>query len=345
MSGPLRGCTIIPAPLEQDVFRVLRVSEDKFPAEMKALQSKLSSAGASVEDLLHFESSIGTFRRVERLELSTISGLDPGARALVDSLDARAWRHVLDYGEARLRMFAANPGLEKVAIGSVKGILAEEIFDVSPKFSEVLARAQARGTRLGIPVSDIRYIRGTRGITLSEKNLRFVNHGELTDGLITGSRTVELSAAQRAERAAERGRYAQWGATKQGALSPIDEDIHLLTLKESKSPSNVDQIAGDHGTNWLGQMDNDMERFLELPSFINGKWYTPSQVKLSLYRSEWVAVVPKGRPIGASVLDRLGLRTPTRPVGRLFKMYEMDIADDVMNLIAERVLRRRAGRP
>ncbi len=263
MAGPLRGCAIIPAPLEQDVFRVLRVSEDKFPAEMRALQSKLRGAGASVEDLLHFESSIGTFRRLERLELSTISGLDPAARALVESLDARGWRHILDYGEARLRMFAANPGLEKVAIGSVKGIVAEEIFDVSPRFSEVLARAKARGARLGIPAGDVRYVRGTRGITLSERNLKFVNHGELTDGLITGSRTVELSAAQRAERTAERGRYAQWGATKQGALSPIDEDIHILTLKESKSPSNVDQIAADHGTNWLGQMDNDMERILE----------------------------------------------------------------------------------
>jgi hypothetical protein len=344
-AGLLHGCAIVPASLEGDVFRVLRVGEDAFPAEMKTLQTKLRRCGATVEDLLHFETSIVTFRRVERLELVTIQGLDPVGHALVDALDARAWRHILDYGEARLRMYAANPGLAKVAVGTVKGIIAEEIFDVSPRFREVLARARARGFRIGIPPSDIRYVRGTRGITISEKNLRFVNHGELTDGLIKGTRRIELSEAERAERLAERGRYAQWGATKRGSLSPIDEDVHIFTLKESKSPSNVDQIAGDHGDNWLGQMGGDTERFLELPSFIDGKWYTPRQVKLSIYRTEWIAVVPKGRPIGKSVLNRLGLRSDTRPIGRLFNMYEMEIADEVLNAIAERILQRRAGRP
>jgi len=344
-AGVIGSCAIIPPSLEDDVFRVLRTSESQFPAEMKTLQAKLRQAGATVEDLLHFESSIATFRRVERLELATVGGLDPLGRALVDSLDARAWRHILDYGEARLRMFAANPGLERVAIGTVKGIIAEEIFDVSPRFAEVMTRARVRAARLGIPVTDVRYVRGARGITLSERNLRFVNHGELTDGLITGARRVDLSDAERAERLAERGRHAQWGATRRGQLAPIDDDIHIFTLKESKSPSNVDQIAGDHGSNWLGQMGNDMERFLELPSFIDGKWYTPRQVKLSIYRTEWVAVVPKGRPIAQSVIDRLGLRTAQRPFGRLFRQFEMDIADDVLNEIAERILRRRAGRP
>jgi hypothetical protein len=345
MAGLLRGCAFVPQSLEDDVFRVLRVSDDALPAEMKALRTKLRRSGATAEDLLHFETSIGTFRRLERLELSAIEGLDQGGLALLEGLDARAWNHILSYGEARVAMYGANPGLAKVAVGSVKGILAEEVFDVSSRFTEVFARARVRGLTLGIRPGDLRYVRGTRGITISEKNLRYLNHGELTDGVIKGTRRVNLSDAERADRLAERGRYAQWGSTKRGTLSPVDEDVHILTLKESKSPSNVDQIAADHGDNWLGQMDNDLERFKELPSFIDGKWYTPQQVKLSIYRTEWVAVVPKGRPIAASIIDRLGLKSASRTVGRLFNQYEMEIADDVMNSIAERILQRRAGHP
>lgn len=339
--GLLRGCALIPKILEDDVFRVLKVSDEALPAEMKVLRKKLRSSGATYEDILNFENCIRTFRRVKRLEIGTIEGLDDAGRALIERLDVQAWRSVFDYAAARVGFYAKKP---TTAIGSVKGILAEKVFDVSPAFAEVMARAQARGLRLGISPGDIRHVNGLRGITLSEKSAKFLNHGEITDGLIKGVRRIDLSAGERALREAERGRYIHWGVSKRGNLAPLEEDVHILTLKESKSPSNVQQIGADHGENWLGQMGNDMERFLELPSFIDGKWYTPLQVRLSIYRTEWVAVVPKGMPLSLTALERLSVKTATRPYGRLFRMYELEIVDDVMNMIAERMLKLLAGK-
>jgi hypothetical protein len=339
--GLIAGCTFIPQSLQGDVYRVLKASEQDLPKELSALNSKLSASGAAAEDVLHFESAVNTFRRVERLELATISGIDATGQALIDGLDSRAWQRILDYGNARMGFYGRSPA---VATGTLKGILAEEVFDVSPEFAQISARAQARGARLGIAPADIKYVRGTRGITISEKQLKFVNHGELTDGLVKGVRKVDLSDADKAERLAERGRYAQWAQTRRGALSDVEEDLYVLMLKESKSPSNMLQIAQDHGDNWLGQMGNNLERMHELPVYIDGKWYTPLQVRLSIYRTEWVAVVPKGQRLPTSALERLSVRTAERPVGRLFRQYEMGIADDIMNEMAKRMFDRRMGR-
>jgi hypothetical protein len=66
---------------------------------------------------------------------------------------------------------------------------------------------------------------------------------------------------------------------------------------------------------------------------------------LSNFRTEWVAVVPKGHRIPDPLLESRGFRTTTNTSGRLFKQYELPIEDEVLNDIAERILTRKAGLP
>jgi hypothetical protein len=329
------GCLVLPEEVGARVLAVLDAAPERFADELAALKRQLSSLGATADDVAHAERAVSNFRQVDRrLALDTITGLDDAGRMTLGAMDMTAWNRAVGYARSRVRMFRSARG-RTGAIASVKGIIAEELFYSSRAFEAVMERARARAALLGFPPENVRFVRGTRGITLSERSGRWVNHGELTDGIIYVTRRVELSEAARAERLADRGRQFNWGVGRRGVVTDVNEDIHLLSLIESKSPSNVTDIAKNHGGNWLGQMDNDIERFSELPAFIDGRWYSPSQLTISHYRTEWVAVVPKNMRISDAILQSRGLKGKYR---RLFTQAEQQVENDVLNRVAERML-------
>lgn len=331
------GCILLPEDVGAQIMGVLNAAPENFLDELAALRSRLHTLGATADDVAHAERSIRVFRWLDRrVDLDDVLGLGAQSRLMLGAMEASGWRRVADYARSRLRMFGRGGRARTGAISAVKGILAEELFYSSRAFAGVMQRARARASLLGFDAADVRFVRGTRGVTMSERSGRWVNHGELTDGIIYVTRRRQLNEAERAERLAERGRQYDWAAGRRGVETDVEEEIHLLALIESKSPSNVDQIAAGHGGNWLGQMDNDLERFAELPALVGGRWYSPSQLTVSRYRTEWVAVMPRYMEIAEHRLQRLGLAGAH---GRNYRPFNLDIEDHVLNAVAEALLR------
>ena len=320
-------------PEVQDlVVSALKSADRKaFNPAKDALRKRLLPL-ASPEQVATFERALLTSWRVEQLELAgRIQGLSVAERIALEELTIEQWNTILSSTERRGDWFARKPA---EAIFNVKGLVAEEVFYVSPEFRAALDRAGKLALERGLDPGSVRLVRRPRGKTISEVSGK-TGVGELTDGIIVANpfKTVD------------------------GKLVTDFDEMHVLTVIESKSPSNVGQLAGGKPgaklpkkwvpddtlpfeANYFGQLSEDFERFSELPTRLGQVWHPPEKVRISRSWTEWIAVHPPGNPIPAEVGERLlGKVGESRPLFDKIKPVEGLVRDDILNKLAEQLFR------
>jgi hypothetical protein len=179
---------------------------------------------------------------------------------------------------------------------SVKGKIAEELFTFAPEFSSTMQRAMVRAASENIPSSAIQFVRDIRGLAATATSPG--QFAELADGAI---------------------------------VAVQGNRVRILTVFESKSPSNLRELARRPGE-VLGQVGWDFERFRELPIQINGRIFQPSQVVVSRVTTEWLGVAPPGLALTAQQLQAIRRGMPG------FQLFHGPVCDDILNAIATRLL-------
>lgn len=290
---------------------------------------------ASPEQITSFERALETAWRVERLELSNAAhGLSRVERIILEDMPVERWNSIFYHAERRTKWYGKDP---KAAVYNVKGLLAEEIFYTTPDYLAAFKRAQAMAAERGLDPSTVRVVRSVRGQTVSEITGES-GVGELTDGVIVANPTM----------------------LENGVLVPDFSEMHVLTVMESKSPSNVAHLAGDkagaklpknwvpdetlpYEANYFGQMSEDFERFSGFQSRFGSTWFPPEKVRISRHWTEWIAIHPPGHPIPASVASRLFGKEATAteqaqsPMFRKIVKSEGHVNDEALNKVAESI--------
>jgi hypothetical protein len=334
--------------LEHDVqdlvFDALRANDRAaFDAARANLRKRLMVVG-SPDQVARFERSMLTAWRVERLELSGAThGLSTAERLVLEDMTVEQWNSIFYHAERRGGWYSKDAS---AAVYNVKGLMAEEVFYASPDFQAALTRARQVAAQRGLDPSSVRLVRSVRGKTVSELTERAAGAGELTDGVLVANPWRQ-----------EGGQIAR---DLNGFPVRDYEEMHVLTVMESKSPSNVGQLAGDKPgaklpkkwipeetlpfeANYFGQMSEDFERFSELPTRFGQEWFPPDRVRISRNWTEWIAVHPPGHPIPAGVAERLFGKTATAtetgqsPLFNRILRSEGLVRDEVLNKVAESV--------
>ena len=202
--------------------------------------------------------------QLQRLSVATIPGISAPEVAAIGRLSPAAWDRVLSYARSNDNVF------------SVKGKLAEELFQTTDEFAALRERAVARAAAQGIPASGVSFTQDIRGLTPTARTAG--STGELTDGVFFAS--------------VPGGR------------------IRFLAVIESKSPSNLRELARRPGE-WIGQVEWDFERMREVPTIVGGTKYEPSQVDVSRRDTEWLGVAPPGEGLSSGMLAQVRSAVPT----------------------------------
>jgi hypothetical protein len=321
------------APEAQElVIEAVRATDRKaFDVARNNLRKHLMTIG-SPEQVAAFEGSLLAGWRIEQMELAArVQGLSLAERLILEDLGIGQWNSIFYHAERRGKWYAKDPA---AAVFNVKGLLAEEVFYASPDYRAALDRARKLAMERGLDPSSVRPVRSVRGKTLSELTGKS-GAGELTDGTIVAN-PFKTVGGQR--------------------VTDFDE-MHVLAVMESKSPSNVGQLAGDKPgaklpknwvpdetlpfeANYFGQLSEDFERFSELPTRFGQVWYPPKKVRISRRWTEWIAIHPPGHPIPPQLAERLfGKPGGTSALFNKISKVEGLVRDDLLNKVAEQVFR------
>ncbi|WP_194470264.1 hypothetical protein [Bradyrhizobium sp. CCBAU 51753] len=183
---------------------------------------------------------------------------------------------------------------------SVKGKIGEEIFRVSNKFAEFKQQVLQLAKQRGIPEDAIRFVGDASGRTPTRVSMGSV--GELTDGMFVAER---------------------------------DGKLHILGVVESKSPSNMAELAAkrvDGKAEFLGQAEWDFERLRQVPTKVGEHWYQPRDVIVHRNSTAWMGVTPAEKSLSKAALGRIQKGLPN------FTAVQNIVRDEVMNEIARRIL-------
>ncbi|MBR1155224.1 hypothetical protein [Bradyrhizobium sp. JYMT SZCCT0428] len=183
---------------------------------------------------------------------------------------------------------------------SVKGKIAEEVFRVGSKFTEFKQQVLQLAKQRGIPDNAIRFIGDASGRTPTRVGMGSV--GELTDGMFV--------------------------AEHEGKL-------HVLGVIESKSPSNLGELAAKKAggkTEFLGQLEWDFERLKEVPTKVGEHWYQPENVVVSRRSTAWMGVTPAEKNLSKAAAGRIQAGLPN------FSSVQNIVRDEILNEISRRIL-------
>jgi hypothetical protein len=114
-----------------------------------------------------------------------------------------------------------------------------------------------------------------------------------------------------------------------------DGKLHILGVVESKSPSNLRELAAknvDGKAEFLGQPEWDFERMRQVPTKIEGRWYNPNEIVVSRNSTLWFGVTPAGKSLSTSSTQRIQGGLPN------FTANRNVVSDAVMNELATRVV-------
>ena len=111
--------------------------------------------------------------------------------------------------------------------------------------------------------------------------------------------------------------------------------LHILVVIESKSPSNVGELAAKRvggRAEFLGQPEMDFERLRQVPTQVGDRWYQPRDVVVSRHSTLWIGVTPAGGGLSGRAVGRIQAGIST------FSQTGSVVRDGVMNELARRVL-------
>lgn len=241
---------------------------------------------------------------VNKLKIDKIKGILAAEREMLKNLSFEAWDRIIKYAVRNRNYF------------SVKGKIAEELFSNTPTFRRVYNNAIKTAEKLGIEAKDMEFVTYVRGWApfRNPKALKAVVDGEqqflkgvwaeLTDGAIVGIKKTNGK-----------------------------EELHVLAVFESKSPSNMERLAvGKWGDN-AGQIQWNFERIRENPVkiIINGeeKIFQPENIVVSSSNTKWVGVIPPSYKMSDAALTKL------KDAMKSFEVMEGPVRNEVLNDLAE----------
>ena len=237
---------------------------------------------------------------VNKLKIDNIKGILAVEREMLRNLSFEAWDRIIKYAVRNRNYF------------SVKGKIAEELFSMKSEFRSIFEKAMVNGEARGIHFADIQFVNHIKG--WAPKTTRSIQKGvwaELTDGMIVG---VKRNA---------------------GGVQGKDE-LHILAVFESKSPSNLDQLAKGKWQN-SGQMAWDYERMSEnsVKIIFNGeeKIFTEDAINISRKTTQWVGVLPPGYKMSSEMLKHLQAALPNA------QFIEGPVRNEILNELAKALKR------
>ena len=210
---------------------------------------------------------------VGKLKIDKIVGILAFEKEMLKNLSFEAWDRIVKYAVRNRNYF------------SVKGKIAEELFMMKPEFRTIFNEAIAEAGRKGILPADMEFVNYIRG--WAPTGMKAIKPGywaELTDGMIVGiKRNV-------------------------GGVAGKDE-LHILAVFESKSPSNMEHLTKGKWGEYNGQLAKDFERIRQnsIKIIINGeeKEFAPGAVRISRNTTQWVGVLPPGYSLPDDLVTRL----------------------------------------
>jgi hypothetical protein len=236
----------------------------------------------------------------------------PEAEALANTLDLPTLARATDVEVAALRRLDAEAWERIRAYAAthrqpdqVKGIIQEEVAVFTREFQELEASVLQRAAAEGFDPDSIQVVRGVSGQSPTATGAG--SRGELGDVMVVGIR---------------------------------DDQLRIFAVVESKSPSNVRDLA-NRGGDFTGQPAWDFERIAENPTFIpvagqggavELRRFAPDQVTVSRYTTEWLGVVPTGEALSARKLAHVQAGLPG------FQVAEAPVRTEALRELAERVL-------
>jgi hypothetical protein len=223
-------------------------------------------------------------KTIDRLAIDTIGDLTDAEKSALTQLDESAWDRVLAYATGNQN------------VHSVKGKIAEELFELAPEFETAFQRALAQAAKENIPPESVRFVRDIRGIAPTQKAAG--TFAELADGAI---------------------------------VSVVGDRVRILAVFESKSPSNLRELARRPGE-VLGQVGWDFERFTENAVSIDGTVFAPEKVLISRRATQWLGIAPPESSLTAGQLEAIRAGLPG------FELFQGLVRDSVLNTVATRVI-------
>jgi hypothetical protein len=203
---------------------------------------------------------------------------NPEGQRLLRAIDAEGWESVISKGDGFLNFYRSNPN---AATPIVAGQLREELMYVAPSFGEVMNRARQRAARLareeGIILNDVRLMRSQGGQNfgrmVDESAPSIAGESALTDNFIGG--------------------FDQNG------------NLHVLSVYESKSMTNVDALFPSADLSAPGQVLRDIERLDATALKVEDVWLDAERIVVGRSRTEWVLAIPPDVPFPDAGLRRL----------------------------------------
>ena len=232
---------------------------------------------------------------VNKLKIDNIKGIMVAEKEMLKNLSFEAWDRIIKYAVRNSNYY------------SVKGKIAEELFFMKPEFRNILDEAIVAAERTGIKPVDLEFVNYIKGwAPTTTKAVQKGVWAELTDGMIVG--------------------------IKRNANGQGKDELHILAIFESKSPSNIDNLAKGKW-DYIGQMGKDFERIRQnsIKIIINGeeKEFGQGAVKISRRTTQWVGVVPPGYQLSNELLKRLKAALPD------VRFIEGPVRNEVLNDLAK----------
>lgn len=242
---------------------------------------------------------------VTKLKIDSIKGILAVEKEFLKNLSFEVWDRIIKYAIRNRNYF------------SVKGKIAEELFMMKAEFRKIYDDAILAAEARGIHPRDMEFVQIVKGFAPFQNPKVFKAAGgeeriikgvwaELTDGMLVG--------------------------IKRNVDGKGEDELHILAVFESKSPSNMDQLAKGKWE-YLGQMEKDFERIRQngIKIIFNGeeKLFPQGAVRISRNTTQWVGVIPPGYQLSNELVKRLKAGLPG------VQIIEGPIRNDILNDLAE----------